>query len=364
MEAETFQPYFNSLTWNGQIFEGEEIDSWINRKFNESIPGFERKVLAFIQELRSKETFIQVNSSGSTGKSKNIRLEKHSLVESALRTQRYFNYYAGNIALLCLPVDYIAGKMMVVRALVSKLNLVLAEPVANPFNHYNQSIDFVAITPYQLQNSLETIAQKQNIKHVIVGGAAVEGDLQKRLDSLFTMFYETYGMTETCSHVAIRPLNGVRKSDSFTLLPKIDARLDERNCLVLNVPGLPQLITNDIVELSGRTFQWKGRYDNIINTGGIKVIPEEVEKVIQEHTKHRVLVGSVPNKKLGERLVLLVEKDSEELFNWELVKNSIREALNKYQIPKEVFFLATFVETENGKVKRKETVDLLKRKIE
>ena len=171
-----------------------------------------------------------------------------------------------------MPASYIAGKMMLVRAIVGGFNLLTVEPKANPFENLNVAIDFTAITPYQLTHSIETLHSK-TIRNIIVGGGQVNAKLEALAADIPTSMYETYGMTETASHIALRRFNGPEKSDYFTVLDSVSIRQDKRKCLLIQAPHLAEneLITNDIVELKGKKeFRWLGRADSVINSGGIK----------------------------------------------------------------------------------------------
>ena len=238
--------------------------------------------------------------------------------------------------------------MMVIRALVCGYNLWIEEPSSSPLENFNEQIDFLAITPMQAQKCVkETPKTIKNINQVIIGGGAVPENLINQIQDFDNQFYSTYGMTETVSHIALKKLNGVNKSDSFEVLPSYSVSLNLENCLVIDCPTLfPEpIITNDIAELTDKGFKWLGRKDNVINSGGIKLFPEEIERKIK--TKYPNLIFYVTSKKdelLGEKLILVSVKEVEFNFN--------NLGLDKFQIPKEIL-VKEISFTETGKIIRK-----------
>lgn len=318
-------------------------------------------IVGFLDEWFNKTDFIEVKTSGSTGIPKTICLSKQSMMNSASMTCRFFGLDAESNALLCLPADYIAGKMMVVRAFVSGMNLTAVKPSANPFENLNELIDFAAITPYQFVNSYQSV-QETSIKKIIIGGSQVSLRLEKMMEELDAEIYETYGMTETCSHVALRKLNKENKSEYFETLEGVEIRTDERNCLIIKAPALnnEELITNDVVEIKGRThFKWLGRYDNVINSGGIKIFPEQVEKKIEPFIDGRFFIGAVPDETLNQKIILVIEGkplQPEEKNN--LLKN-IDSTLSKYEKPKDIYFREKLELSSAGKILKNKILNSL-----
>lgn len=324
----------------------EPDDSWRN------------SIYYFLLNWFDKTGFIPAQTSGSTGKPKSIRLSKTSMVNSALMTNQFFDLSEQSVCLLCLPATYIAGKMMLVRAIVSGFNLITVEPSANPFLGLQTAIDFAAITPYQLFHSAETL-QKTHIHKMIVGGGAVTSKLEVLSENIPAELYETYGMTETCSHIALRRFNGKEKSDNFTVLNGVTIRLDERGCLAIRAPHLlkEEIQTNDMVELKGTTsFRWLGRADSTINSGGIKIHPEQVEKQLEGIIHSGYFISSVPDDVLENKVVLVIESEPYTPQQQEKLKDRLEDILSKYEVPKQIFFLPTFVYSESHKVLRKPTL--------
>ncbi len=275
------------------------------------------------------------------------------MVNSALATGVFFNVKAGTKALLCLPVNYIAGKMMLIRALTLGWHLDIIEPNSTPLKRLSKTYDFTAMVSIQVENSIDKLNQ---IKKIIIGGGAVSNLLQERLQCLNTEVFATYGMTETITHIAVKKLNNLKQNPNFyEILPNINIYKDYRNCLVVQASKVSEdiIFTNDVIKLISDTeFEWLGRFDNVINSGGIKLYPEKIEEKLSKIIKQRFFVASIPDNVLGQKLVLILEG---EFRNYNL--NDIK--LTKYEIPKQLFFIEKFVETKTKKIQRKQTLDLI-----
>jgi len=297
-------------------------------------------VRSFVADWLSPKATMELQTSGSTGMPKTISVDKRLMRNSACMTGLRFGLRAGDSALLCLPMQYVAAKMMVVRALVLGLELKVVEPA----KVIQESADFAAMVPLQLENSLEYIG---GVRTLLVGGAPVSEVLSAKLQGVDTAVYETYGMTETLTHVAVRRLNGSDKSDFFEAIGDIRFDIDERGCLVIFAPELnPEpVVTTDVVDLvDKRRFRWLGRYDNVINSGGVKIFPEVVErKLCGAFGDRRYFVGGRPDDVLGERVVLFVEGKAGEI---------VLPQLERYEEPREIVFVEKFEETVSGKIRR------------
>lgn len=276
-------------------------------------PPWKREVFRFIRLWLSETACIVQHTSGTTGRSKEIKLHRKSMIASAINTCRYFGLEKGQKALLCLPAEYIAGKMMIVRAFTCGLNLMLTEPKGTPVLPGTGIIDFCAMVPLQVEHLLDRGSDLSRIRKLIIGGAEIPEILETRICKLNIQVYATYGMTETCSHIALRKLGESSSGGNYLALPGVDLSLDARGCLVITADYLPEpIITNDLAELTGGSaFRWIGRYDNLINSGGLKVAPEEVEARIRERTGQECAVIGLPDPKLGQRLVLVMEKNND-----------------------------------------------------
>lgn len=318
---------------------------------------FEKSIGNFLSDWLDEKSTIEVQTSGSTGTPKNILLKKQHMVNSALATGEYFDLKKGNTAFLCLPTDYIAGKMMLVRAMILGLELDYVEPTSSPLSGLSKDYDFAAMVPLQLENSLKEI---EMIKTLIVGGTVVSRSLKEKVQEKNTAVFETYGMTETITHVAVRRINGV--VEHFNAIPNLAFSIDNRDCLVISAPKVSDnpIITNDIVNLISETeFQWLGRYDTIINSGGIKLFPEQIEEKLSSLLSNRFFVAGIPDEKLGQKLVLIVEGeiDSNELIR--ILDEFV--ALERFEVPKNIYALPEFVTTDTGKIRRKENLLLIKK---
>lgn len=308
---------------------------------------YEKSVGDFILDWFDNKSYLELNTSGTTGAPKQIRIEKQAMVNSAIATGDFFDLKPGDKALHCLPTKFIAGKMMFVRSFILGLDVDFVAPSSHPMLLNTNKYDFVAMVPLQAQNSLEAL---HNVKKMIVGGANISASLVKELSELKTKVYETYGMTETITHIAAKQVG----DNAFSVLPDIKISKDDRNCLVIDAPMISQeqIVTNDLVELVGENqFVFLGRIDNVINSGGIKLIPEKIEDKLANKIKARFFVTGKQDAILGEKLVIIIEGEQQ------ILDQTIFDGLDKYEKPKEVFYVAKFIETENGKIKRKEILE-------
>ncbi len=294
---------------------------------------------------------VDLQTSGSTGAPRRIVMKKSWMENSARLTAGAFALKRGERALLCLPPQFTAGRMMLVRAMHLGLDLKVAEPSSDPLAELRGAIDFAAMTPLQLSQSIARGRLKM-VKTLLVGGAQITPALIKQVDTLKTRVFETWGMTETASHVAIRPLNGVNKSDCFSALPGVRFSQDGRGCLIVRADHLggEAIVTNDVVELlDHRAFRWRGRYDNVINSGAVKLFPELIEQKLAAHlTTRPFYITAVADELLGEKVVLLIEGEPFPL------PREIWASLAKYEKPREVRFLDKFNRTGSGKIIRGE----------
>lgn len=311
---------------------------------------YQKPVAGFLLDWFDHHDYIEMPTSGSTGIPKIIRVKKQAMVNSAIATGRYFDLQPGCRVLHCLPAKYVAGKMMLVRAFILGLDMDFVEPGLEPLAHSDEIYDFSAMVPLQAQRSMARLGQ---IKKLIVGGAKISNSLEKQLMMLPGIAFETYGMTETVSHIAAKPVG----AKSFSVLPNVGLSLDDRQCLVISAPDISDepIVTNDLVELLSPTeFIWKGRIDNVINSGGIKHIPELIEAKLMKYIDRRFFFYGVPDENLGDKLVLVVEGEPYHL------DPAIFSKLDKYEIPKDIIFVPSFMETGNGKVIRKDSLETVR----
>jgi O-succinylbenzoic acid--CoA ligase len=342
----TYENVHNHFKLNGFHLDREDLCR-VAYSFIKEGEDFEKPVGDFLLDWFDNKSYIEMQTSGSTGTPKVIRVDKQAMVNSAMATGDFFDLRSGNRALQCLPVKYVAGKMMLIRAIILGLDLDYVAPSSHPMKDLDdQKYDFVAMVPMQAQNSLKEL---HNVRKLIVGGARISASLEKELMKLPTEVYETYGMTETITHIAAKRVG----EKAFTVLPHVTISYDDRNCLVIHAPHIiaeDAIVTNDLVELINENqFVFLGRIDNVINSGGVKIMPEQVEQKLDGKINPRFFIASKEDKELGEKVVLVVEGDS---F---VIDKSVFETLDKYERPKEIVFVPKFKETENGKVLRKES---------
>jgi O-succinylbenzoic acid--CoA ligase len=212
------------------------------------------------------------------------------------------------------------------------------------------------MVPNQVFKLLEQSSGKvmlQNIRNLLVGGSSISAALESQISQLSNRIVSTYGMTETASHIAIRELSGSRKSDYYQCLPGISVSLSENDCLQIHLSEFSEpLQTNDLAELQSSTsFRILGRVDSVIISGGIKYSPEVIEKKLEGIIPSRFVISSVPDQKLGEKLVLVIEGQS---FETNYIQEQIGQILPPFERPKRVLFLSQFPETTSGKIIRNE----------
>ncbi|WP_396634805.1 AMP-binding protein [Maribacter sp. R86514] len=316
---------------------------------------FEKLIGEFLLDWIDNSPTISVNTSGSTGTPKTIVLKKSHMENSALATGSYFNLSPGSSALLCLPATYIAGKMMLVRAMVLGLDIHFVPPTSNPLEGINRSFDFGAMVPLQVANSLTKLSL---LHKLFVGGAPISTSLRKEIKEISNASYETYGMTETITHIAVKPLNNIVSDDMpFSVLPDVVITKDDRNCLVINAPKIADepVVTNDVIELVSTTeFKWLGRFDNVINSGGVKLHPEHIEKLLSKYINVPFFIIGVEDEELGQKVVLVVEDASKTEI--QKVIDTIQD-IKKFEKPKNILVAKEFQRTENGKVQRSKTLE-------
>lgn len=354
----------STLTLNGTVYSQESLSQEKHHK-SATLP-FELEVLKFCWEWLNGSAVFTLQTSGSTGTPKSITLTRDQLEESARRTAHAVGLKSGYTALISMDPAYIAGKMMIVRSFVMGMDMVAVTPSANPLEQVpgNRRIDFASFVPYQLKAILASPkAERLNeLKVVLVGGAPPGRDILSALQRYQCAAYITFGMTETISHIALQRVNGESASYFFTTLPGVEISTDERDCLVIRAPYLSApVITNDLVDISSPdTFRWKGRYDNMINTGGIKVSPESIEMSIHVLLPHRrFFVGSIHDERLGQRVVLAIEGSPFGELEIKHLLSAAAHRLTRFEVPKEIYFIPHFPLTPNGKLDRPAALHLL-----
>ena len=361
---------YNKLSIDGQIFEGSALQHYCSSKLKDVQSGkWEIPIYEFISEWLKEKEYVIVNTSGSTGEPKSIRLKKQYMINSAFATAKALGLKSGQTALLALSAKYIAGKMMIVRSMVIGLNLILVEPSGNPLEKIDKKIDFTALVPLQLSSILKSknhIPKLQRIKYVLIGGGAIEESLIQKISTFPNDFYGSYGMTETCTHIALRRLNGESPDKYYKALPGVKISADQRSCLVIDAPHLNEnrLITNDLVTIiSDTAFSINGRIDHIINTGGVKISPEKVEGKLKGLIHDNFIITSTPDNQFGEKIILVIERNPSNLSKLPDLWKQIEFILNPFEKPKSIEFISSFTYTPTGKIDRNAMKEIIRRKL-
>jgi O-succinylbenzoic acid--CoA ligase len=326
---------------NGNHLEISEIN------FNKQNVFF--PVSSFLAQFLAPDPYYVAYTSGSTGEPKPIKLLKDYMLASARKTLDAMSLKPKDRILLALSTDHIGGIMMLVRWLEGDLDLYIAAPSKQPLADIDLDLDFTALVPYQLQHSLSDL---HKVKKAIIGGGQVSQDLEETSMNRGCALFHTYGMTETLSHIALRPFG---RHAYFKAFEDVRLKLDARDCLNVSVPylGIDNLQTNDVVELKdAQQFKWLGRYDNVVNSGGIKLHPERLEQKI-ENLRYPFFLGGMPDESLGERLVLIVQNEAPlSVDAVDTLKRTLEERLGKYEKPKDFYRVTKLQYTPTEKLKR------------
>ena len=320
----------------------------------------------FLEEWNNSSPYVHVQTSGSTGAPKPMLVEKRRMLASARITCDFLGLHPGDTALLCMSLDYIAGKMMVVRSIERGLKLICVEPSGNPLRvapDDQTPLAFAAMVPMQVYNSLQVPDERhrlQQIRHLIIGGGAIDDALASELKTFPNAVWSTYGMTETLSHIALRRLSGPEASDWYTPFPSVKVSLSDEGCLVIDAPEVcPEpLVTNDIADLSpgpgpSDRFRILGRKDNVICSGGIKIQIEEVERLLRPLMRVPYLISKRPDPKFGEVAVLLTEGSVDD------ARQVCERILPKYHLPRHYLHVDHIPLTETGKPARQQAALLV-----
>lgn len=311
-------------------------------------------VVSFLREWYTDIPYVMGYTSGSTGTPKPIQLLKSDMRASARLTNRYLGINHDATLLLCLSPTYIAGKMMIVRAIEANAQLVVVDPTSTPLDTVSCPVTLAAMVPMQVTATLQQpdgVDKLLHISRLLVGGAPIGDDLERQLLQLPIHIYATYGMTETVSHVALRRMG----ETCYTAIGDVTFATDARSCLVINAPRLSgqRFVTNDVVLLTDdRHFVWQGRYDNVIMSGGLKFCAEEIERKISSLIASRYYITSTPDALLGERIVLVIEAVAYDEAQLVALRENLAQHLTRYEMPREIRFMPCFETTYSGKVKR------------
>ncbi|URW78895.1 AMP-binding protein [Xiashengella succiniciproducens] len=343
---------YNTIKINGFNYSLSTLDRLKEREGED--------VLGFLKAWANEDALLTMYTSGSTGTPKEIRVSKAAMINSALKTLKFFNLKPGMSALLCLPANYVAGRMMLVRALVGNLDLIAVKPSSHPLADIDRVVDFAAFTPMQMLNELKLGSPALlHLRDVIIGGAKVDSELDRLLQKVEFKAYETYGMTETLSHIALRRINGKERTDGFVPLPDVRLSLDDRSCLCIDAKGICDqlLVTNDIAEIrEDGSFLITGRADNIINSGGIKHSPEAIENKIVHLVDVPFAISHIPHSTLDRQIVLVCQGKPSDMAT---LPERIKKLVKRYEMPAAIYIVDSFPLTESGKIKRTQLASLI-----
>ena len=347
----------DTLTLNGRHYDAEALREWAGQETPFSDPLLE-KLRAFLREWLDENSQITLKTSGSTGPPKLIRIEKVRMIASARMTGDFFGLMPGMKALLCLSPDFIAGKMMIVRAMLLGLDLITASVEANPLKDLAQPIHFTAMVPLQVAGVLQHNPEKFSLTgSLIIGGGPLPPSLEEALQAVSTRCWHTYAMTETLSHVALRPINGPRRSEWFSPMEGVSLALDTRGCLVVDAPAVApeKVITNDMAELDGQAFRILGRIDDVIISAGHKLHPALIEQKIGQLITTPFFLAAEPHPQAGQQLVLCIEGDFNEKDTSALM-DQLKAILQPHELPRRILSIPRFKYLESGKIDRRGSV--------
>ena len=352
MEIPKFSKIHNRFRLNGYFYDRNTLKE-VAYNFIKEGDLYETFMGDFILDWLDNSDSIYLSTSIS--KKNKILVKKQSIVSSAISTGDFFKVSVGDRALHCLPTNYIAGKMMLIRALILGLEIDLISPSKKPFYKNEKFYDFAAMTPIQAFHSIPELGR---IKKLIIGGAYLSNALQQALIKAKINAYETYGMMETLSHIAVRKMTD--PISEFKCLPGIFVGQDNRKCLTVDAPRLDikNLITNDQVELYSPTkFRLIGSIDNIIKLDDFNIHPEQVERKLSEKISFHFFIDKTAFKSKKEKLTIVIEDNSK--INLKKLYHQIKSCkkLEKYEIPKYITLHKKFIQTYGGKIKRKETMN-------
>jgi O-succinylbenzoic acid--CoA ligase len=335
------------------------IDLAPAKKSDIGTPEWERAFWTFLSDWFEDKDYLSVQTSGSTGNPKTLKIPKRFFANSARMTLDFLRIKSGDRALLCLSATYIAGKMMIVRALIGGLKLTLVSPQVSAILNLDDVFDFSAMVPTQVQTILNQPDGRDKISKMgklLIGGAPLPRDLVGRFRDLDNQIYATYGMTETVSHIALRRLNGPDRSPYYKTVAGVKISTDESDCLIIDAPTLTDntIHTTDLVRMvSDDEFEVIGRFDHVINSGGIKYYPEVIEQKLAPFIPERFIISSLPDTRLGEKLILIIEAEDRLKYNGKKLEKTLKEILHPYEVPKTVVFLSEFPSVGNDKLSRK-----------
>ena len=345
----------NTIKWCGKTFDHDGFIEYLKlQESKKTIEDWEKDIYRFALEwLNFEKNSFNIQTSGSTGDPKTIILQRTDMIDSARATGKALDLQDGDTALISLPAKYIAGKMMIVRALVLGLDLYILKPTVDVISHIKTPISFCAFIPLQIQYAIDNQLDNQlnKLDTIIIGGAPLPQVYINELNELSPSIYASYGMTETITHFALKRLNGFGRTDFYECLDLYRVALDTRGCLLIKT-GKEELITNDLAVVSSPTqFNILGRIDFMINSGGLKINPEDIETKISHLIDSPFMISYKADAHLGQKLILLIE-ESTDIINKRDLLQKLAQVLPANKSPKEIVFVKTLYFTPNHKIDR------------
>ena len=358
---------FKNLIIDGIPYSGEAILHWADDLVKgQRGAAWASDLRLTLRELCTGSGTFNTRTSGTTGAPKALSISKADLQASAELTRTTFGLQKGDRTLLCLPCEFIGGKMMVVRAMLLGLDMHAIDPRGGVLRNLlvPDRFKFAAMVPMQLHTALQHDAARveEQFDLILLGGGPVSEALFARTQGLRTRVVLGYGSTETVTHVALRELNGSQASEEFTAIGEVSFAIDARGCLIIRAPHLsvPERITNDLVELiDERRFRWLGRHDHVILSGGRKIHPERLEAVTAGVVPYPHFFAALPDERLGQSVVLLVETGNDNGKVPQDALHGLNGLLYDHERPRRVISLREFVRTSSGKIERARTLALV-----
>ena len=340
-----------------------------NANYPEPVNSFQEEVFDFCRQWKLGKNEFLFHTSGSTGKPKPIYLSRLNMIESANMTMDWLHLQEGDNVLLCLPIEYIAGAMMLVRALVLKLNIVLVEPSQNPLEEITKPINIhlasFVTTQWStiLQSNPNLFTFFSEVKGILIGGSELTSSVELLTKEIQLPIFQTYGMTETSSHIAFRQISS--EDAIYQCFNGVQIKLNDQGCLCIHSPStLNQWIeTNDVAELIHvNQFSILGRNDFAINSGGRKIHPEIIEKCChsffaQHSITCKTFAYGLDDDFYGQKLVLFIETIDELNIQIQLI-DYLKLNLESWEVPKQFIVLPEFLYTKTGKIDRPNTLTL------
>jgi O-succinylbenzoic acid--CoA ligase len=306
----------------------------------------------WVKRWNSRDSNFTFLTSGTSGSAKEILFSREQIEKSAWRTAQFFKWSDGMEVLHSLPMQYVAGRMNVLRALITKQSVWKMTPkvemTSNDFYRL-ENIEWWTLTPPMLSSFLSIEQPVLTKAKLLVGGAPVVQSLIDKAQGVGNEIWESYGAAETLTHIALRKLNGNDKSKGFKPLHGVSIKMTEQGMAIDDGFLGNAVVTSDLgTWINDKEFIVEGRIDDIINSGGVKINPLEVEKIIHQHMKEAGFVKGSKDDRWGQIVTWVVKYDTIIPQDWQ--DWFISQPLLK---PKLIVRVDVLPQNENGKWIRK-----------